>query len=64
MSAAPKLPVHTASNSGRTWTPACSTNRGAIVGRFDARGWHAASARSQRRPPRPIVGSLPLPLAS
>jgi hypothetical protein len=38
--------------------------RGDFVGRFDQRGWHAASAKSLRRRPRSVVGSLPLPLAS
>ena len=35
-----------------------------FVGRFDERGWHAASAQRRHRRPRPLVRSLPLPLAS
>ena len=35
-----------------------------LVGRFDHRGWHAANARSRHHRPRPLVRSLPLPLAS
>jgi hypothetical protein len=38
--------------------------RGLLVGRFDHRGWHAASADRRHRRPRPLVRSLPLPLAS
>src|SRR6478735_9991791 len=35
-----------------------------LVGRFDHRGWNAASAHRRHQRPRPIVRSLPLPLAS
>jgi hypothetical protein len=37
--------------------------RGSYAGRFDERGWHAPSAASRRRRPRPATGSLRLPLA-
>jgi hypothetical protein len=35
-----------------------------FAGRFDQRGWHAASAHRRQHRPRPLVRSLPLPLAS
>ena len=38
--------------------------RDGYVGRFDHRGWHAASAQRRHHRPRPLVRSLPLPLAS
>ncbi|HEY1297137.1 MAG TPA: hypothetical protein VGJ60_29010 [Chloroflexota bacterium] len=34
------------------------------VGRFDHRGWHAPRPAYRTRRPRPLVRSLPLPLAS
>ena len=34
------------------------------VGRFDQRGWHAPRSGNRTRRPRPLVRSLPLPLAS
>ena len=34
------------------------------VGRFDHRGWHAPRPGRRTRRPRPLVQSLPLPLAS
>lgn len=34
------------------------------VGRFDHRGWHPPRARRRPYRPRPVVPSLPLPLAS
>ena len=38
--------------------------RDGYVGRFDHRGWHAPSAQRRHHRPRPLVRSLPLPLAS
>jgi hypothetical protein len=35
-----------------------------FVGSFDHRGWHAPSAQRRHQRPRPLVRSLPLPLAS
>jgi hypothetical protein len=34
------------------------------VGRFDQRGWHTPRPGKRTRRPRPLVRSLPLPLAS
>ena len=38
--------------------------REGYVGRFDHRGWHAPRAQRRQHRPRPLVRSLPLPLAS
>jgi hypothetical protein len=38
--------------------------RDGYLGRFDHRGWHAPSAQRRHHRPRPLVRSLPLPLAS